>query len=68
MNQEFNELDPVIYRGKEREYLRPGLRGAVVMIHDPENRVYEVEFFDEAGNELPTLAVFGDELELWKPS
>ena len=68
MTRAFEELDTVVYRGIQRERLLPGMRGAIVLVHDPVKRVYEVEFFDEVGKELPTVTVSGDDLELWSPS
>ncbi len=45
------------------EGLARGAEGVVVMVHERPERAYEVEFCDENGETVTTLAVLGVHLE-----
>lgn len=59
----FTEYDTVVLlRDYEKEGVRRGDIGAIIMVYTEPNEAYEVEFVDKKGNTKAQIVLFPDEI------
>ena len=64
MNPEINEFDIVVLLTDLSPILKAGMRGAVVLVHDEQCGVYEVEFVDDAGQTVGLATVTTQQIQV----